>query len=156
MSSFKENTMTKEMREVGDWQTKTLTYTYARQEEGMGVTVLEASLSVQRIYFFLFSPTFRPRFAFFSVLFLHITLGYLPPLPNIGPTCNLTPHENVFFTLRGGLVLTCCFFWGRVLDDTNFSSSPLTFYLFPLRFASCLGTVSRSWKWRREVEKKKK
>lgn len=64
------------MREVGDWQTKILTYTHARQEEGMGVTFSEVSLSVQRI--FLFSPTFRPRFAFFSVLFLHITLGYLP------------------------------------------------------------------------------
>jgi len=51
MPSLKENAMTKEMREVGDWQTKILTYTHARQEEGMGVTVPEVSLSVQRIFF---------------------------------------------------------------------------------------------------------
>lgn len=155
MSSFKENTMTKEMREVGDWQTKILTYTHARQEEGMGVTFPEVSLSVQRNFFYsaLLSDLDLPSFLFCSYI---SPLAIFLTLPNIGPTYNLTPHENVFFTLRGGWVLTCCFFWGRPLDDTNFSSSPLAFYLFPLRFTSCLGTVSRSWKWRREFEKKKK
>lgn len=93
----------------------------------MGVPVPEVSLSV---HCFLFHPTFEPRFAFFSVLFVHIALGYLLPFPYTGLHTSSPPHENISFTLRGGWVLTCYFFWGRLLDDTNFSSSPLSFYLF--------------------------
>jgi hypothetical protein len=151
MSPFTENAMKKDAK-VGDWQTKALTYSYthARQEEEMGVAVPEVSLSVQRI--FLFIPAFRPRFAFFSALFVHITLGYLSPLPHIGPTYNLTLSRELLLHLQGRMssyllvLLRSSTWWHEFFIFSSYFLSFPPSLRFLLRYCQQkLGLKKRSW-----------
>lgn len=154
MSSFKQNTMTKEMREVGDRQTKILTYTHARQEEGMGVAAPEVSLSVQRIFFFI-----QPYFPT-SICLLFCSVPTYHPWLSSSPSKHWThiqpyPSRERLLHLKGRLssylllLLRSSAWWHEFFIFSCFLSfSP------PLRFL--LRSVSRSWKWRREFEKKKK
>jgi hypothetical protein len=99
----------------------------------MGVPVPEFSLSAQRISF---TQSHFPT----SIFLLFCSFRTHHPWLSSSPFTHRRP-----FHLKAGRVLTYCFFWDRLLDDTNFSSSLLIFspFLFSSSFFLSLLSCSQ-------------